>query len=290
MVRALTMLAVLLIPAAVPAQGKLDAVRDEVDRPRSSNDSDRASTDDSGPCPTDDGSAASGEGDGFQGLFLATVLSPWTAPHAILDPGLKVDGRFTRYPYAASDTGHILLDREVPGKDPGWFHDRTDTSWYAVRASAEVGDDFDGLTRVGLRLFLDTDTRFGLKSDWDYYRERLSCGCRDELWLGDLTATFRFAQGEWVQMHTGVGARFLMDHGNDRAGINFLYGLDAFPVEPLHLFGSAEVGTLGSASLWRLRGGVGVNWSHAELFAGYDCVRIGSVYLQGPFLGLRLWF
>jgi hypothetical protein len=27
-----------------------------------------------------------------------------------------------------------------------------------------------------------------------------------------------------------------------------------------------------------------------EVFTGYDFLRIGSVNLQGPLLGLRLWF
>jgi len=39
-----------------------------------------------------------------------------------------------------------------------------------------------------------------------------------------------------------------------------------------------------------LTGGAGVNWTHAELFAGYDYLNIGGVALQGLFVGLRLWF
>jgi hypothetical protein len=105
-----------------------------------------------------------------------------------------------------------------------------------------------------------------------------------------VTVTYRFVQHEHVLMHTGAGARWMFDHGRERAGVNLLYGLDVFPIEPVHLFASLEGGTLGNASLWRARAGVGVTWAHAELFAGYDCLRIGSVSLQGPFVGLRLWF
>ena len=52
----------------------------------------------------------------------------------------------------------------------------------------------------------------------------------------------------------------------------------------------SEAGIFENAGMVRLRGGVGVNWSHAELFAGYDFVRIGGVNLQGPMVGLRVWF
>lgn len=105
-----------------------------------------------------------------------------------------------------------------------------------------------------------------------------------------MTATYRFVQNEWFVMHTGLGARFLVDHGHDRGGFNFLYGFDVFPAKPVHLFGDFDGGTLGHAGVVRLRGGVGVNWTHFELFAGYDFLRIGRVNLQGPMAGLRLWF
>jgi hypothetical protein len=281
------------LPAAGPAQGKLDQVREAVDKPgwptgSSSKDKDQ---DDSG---TTSGSGGSPLGDGwnsddaFRDFFLTVFAFPWAVPHEELDLGRKVDVRFAPHPYPEPATRILYLDRPRDGVPS--YYDRSDSQWWSVRASAEAGSDFDGLDRVGLRLFLDTDTRFGLKSDWDWYTERRPCGCRDNLWIGDLTATYRFVQNEWLLMHTGLGARFLLDDGHNRGGINFLYGFDAFPIRPVHLFGSFEAGTLGSAGVYRVRGGVGVNWSHAELFAGYDCVRIGGVNLQGPTAGLRVWF
>ena len=294
MIRTIAFLSLLAMPFAAAAQGKLDAVRDAVDRPRSTDDSRTETTDDSSSsCVTSgDGSASGPDGSsGVDNIFLLVAGAPWVAPHELLDPGLRVDGRFTHYPYAAPDTGHMVLNRKEAVNEgvPGFF-DRTDANWYSVRGAVEVGSDFDHLTRVGLRLFVDTDCRFGLKTDWDYYTERLPCGCRDEMCIGDLTATFRFVQNEHIVMHTGAGARFLLDHGGDRGGINFLYGFDAFPVQPVHLFGSFEAGTLSAATVWRARGGVGVNWKYAELYAGYDCLNIGGVAMQGPFIGLQLWY
>ena len=153
------------------------------------------------------------------------------------------------------------------------------------RASAEIGSDFDGLTRVGLRLFLDTDVGYGLKTDWDYYSEKLDCGCRDELWIGDVTGTYRVGGGETFQMYVGIGPRFLFDRDRVRGGVNGLIGFDAFPSKPLHAFGSIEGGNLNSAGVLRVRAGIGANWTYAELFAGYDYFNIGGSHWRGPSLG-----
>jgi hypothetical protein len=292
MSRSLTLLLLLAVPAISLAQGKLDQVRDAVDRtsPPAARDNDRNNCDDSsGSGGSSSSTSSSGEGsDSSLNPFYAAIFAPWGLPHMAWDLGTNVGIRFPPYPYSEPANSYLVLDRPRDGARS--YFDRTDTQWWAVRASAEAGSDFDGLDRVGLRLFLDTETRVGMKTDWDYYSEKQPCGCRDSLWIGDLTATYRFVQNERLLMHTGAGARFLVDHGNDRAGFNFLYGFEAFPVEPVHLFGSFEAGTLGHADVIRLRGGVGVNWTHFELFAGYDFLRIGGVNLQGPMAGLRVWF
>jgi hypothetical protein len=255
-----------VVAAAAPAlaQGKLEQVRDAVDSSRPSDDKSRS----------DNGSDSSGDANGS-----CDQRPTGGAPYSDYpDLWFSSEGRFAAYPYASAGTPYLWLDHPMSG------------GWFAVRASAEVGSDFDGLTRAGFRLFLDTDTRFGLKSDWDYYKERLDCGCRDDLWLGDVTGTYRVIQTEAVQVYAGLGLRLLLDHGRDRSGLNVTAGFDAFPAPPVHLFGSADGGNVGNASLWRLRGGAGVTWGRAELFAGYDFVRIGGVNLQGPFAGVRVWY
>jgi hypothetical protein len=291
--RPLTLLLLLALPATGLAQGKLDQVRDAVDHSGGTSaptkDKDCSDSSNSSPSYGSGDSPSSGDGDeGFRDAFWTVVAFPWTLPHEALDLGSKIDVRFAAHPYPEPGTRILYLD--LPKDGTPSYYDRTDTQWWSARASAEAGSDFSGLDRVGLRLFLDTDTRFGLKTDWDWYTEELPCGCRDDLWIGDVTATYRFVQNESLLMHTGLGARFLIDHGHDRGGFNFLYGFDAFPVQPVHLFGSFEAGTLGHAGVCRLRGGIGFHWSFAELFAGYDFVRIGGVNLQGPMAGLRVWF
>lgn len=285
MLRIVALLTVLAAAGLAFGQGKLDAVREAVDRPQAS---DFAST--NSDCKHGMRSECSDD-ESDSNFYALVALMPFVWPHAAIDPGFDVKSQFLPHPYASGERGYLVLDRhDVPWADRTTFDERTDIHWYSIRASAEFGSDFDGLTRTGLRLFLDTDSRFGIKSDWDYYLERLPCGCRDQFWLGDITATYRFAQNEQIQIHTGLGARLMFDNGHDRGGFNFLYGFDAFPVQPVHLFGSFEAGSLGNAFLWRLHGGVGANWNHGELFVGYDYLNIGGATLQGPFVGLRLWF
>ena len=83
MIRTIAFLTVLAMPIAVAAQGKLDAVRDAVDKPRSSDDS----------C-TEENQGEPVPGDS-SGIFYATV------------PAI----RFSAFPYARADGGYLEVDR-----------------------------------------------------------------------------------------------------------------------------------------------------------------------------------
>jgi hypothetical protein len=82
----------------------------------------------------------------------------------------------------------------------------------------------------------------------------------------------------------------MSDPAQTRWGFNFTYGADFFPVRPLVLSTALDVGDLGWAAVVHGRGTVGLIHRGGEVFAGYDFLRIGSVNLQGPVLGLRFWF
>ena len=260
MIRTLTVLSFLALPVAGFAQGKLDEVREAVDRQSSSDFATRDSSSD----------ISSGD-DSFLSLLFSGLFTGGDG-----DDPEEPTATFGRYPYSEPGTAYLWLDR--PEGD-----------WLSARTAVEVGSDFDGLNRTGFKLFLDTTPRWGLKSDWDYYSERVAGG-RDTFWLADITPTYRLVQAENFQLHVGLGLRLLLDHGRDRGGWNVLAGFDLFPSRPVHAFGSAEVGTVGNAGLYRFRGGVGVNWRMLEGYAGYDYVRIGGVDLQGPFIGVRVWY
>src|SRR4051794_40880148 len=118
MPRTLAVLLALSAPAVVAAQGKLDAVRDAVEKPQA----DSRPTDDSpsgdAPCPDENPVAAifggiTGLGGGSGNAFSSSV-------------------RFTEYPYARPEHPY-LIPEGAGGAD------------LAGRASVETGSNFDGL-------------------------------------------------------------------------------------------------------------------------------------------------
>ena len=259
------------------AEGRLQQVRDEVNRPSDDSSDTDKKKDDSGSCSQTD------DDDGIFGAALGyALLAPFALPHIALHDSFDDLRLFPRYPYAGDRHGYLPL---VPDDSA-----RKGLRDWSGSFSLEEGNDFHGLNRVGGRLFLDTATRFGLQTRLDYFTEKLSCGCIDDLLLGSSELTFRFAQSETVRMYAGLGANFMDDHSRTRFGFNFTYGVDLFPARPLVLSLSLDAGNLGSAGVLRVHGTVGAIWKGLEVFAGYDYRLIGSTDLQGPLVGLRLWF
>jgi hypothetical protein len=108
--------------------------------------------------------------------------------------------------------------------------------------------------------------------------------------LGDAYLTWRFAQCSWGQMYLGAGARWQIDRQHSTAGCSFLYGGDFFPIDPLIISTTLDMGNLGDAFAIRGRCTVGVQLGRWEIFAGYDYQRIGNAQIQGPLVGLKRWF
>ena len=136
----------------------------------------------------------------------------------------------------------------------------------------------------------DSLLRFGFLANWNYFAENLPNGGTDEAIMSDYNLTYRFAQSPWMQLHVGLGARYWRAHGDTTAGINALYRADAFPFRPVHLASILEIGNLGDALVLHGRFEMGASFRHGELFLGYDFLRISRTNLQGPMVGLRLWF
>jgi hypothetical protein len=253
-----------------------------------------------GPSHDTDGNWSNGasglNGEGVVAAALGAVLiatSPfWVPPLALGDDRPSV-ASFPGHPYALRPDTYLRLDRDGARAPEDQQADAADADFlkpWAARLSLENGNDFRGLNRLGGQLFVDTRSRFGVLSSWSYFSERLTGGGSDETLLGDLNLTFRFAQSEWIQFYTGAGARILTDRHTTRAGFNFLYGADFQPVRPIFVSTLVELGDLDSAFLVHGRATVGANFGRFEVFGGYDFLRIGKVNLQGPLLGLRLWF
>ena len=97
-------------------------------------------------------------------------------------------------------------------------------------------------------------------------------------------------ESETIIGRIGVGARILAHQTHADAGVNFTIGGDVFPVRPVVLSGTINLGNVGDAFLFHGRATIGIVRSRFEIYTGYDYFQIGSVPLQGPLIGLRLWF
>jgi hypothetical protein len=93
-----------------------------------------------------------------------------------------------------------------------------------------------------------------------------------------------------MQVYAGVGGRGMFSRPRTRGGVNLLYAAELYPIRPVVITASAEVGNLGDAFTSRLRSTVGVQMHRVEAYIGYDWVNIGGVDLHGPMAGVRLSF
>jgi hypothetical protein len=214
-------------------------------------------------------------------LTVMGVTSPFWGPYGLLNDNLSHAHEFPPYPYVGEHANLFLANRP---------HPETPAHEWSLRASVEESNDFDGLNRVQGSLFLATSSRWGVTGNFTYLTERQGCGCYDEMWMGDVNGVFCFARNDATQFWAGLGARFLHDRQGTEMGFNATYGVDWAPVQPFVFTAQGDVGMLGHAWVGHGRLTAGAIWDRYELYGGYDWLRIGSVDLHGPVLGLRIWF
>jgi hypothetical protein len=206
------------------------------------------------------------------------VTTPFWAPPVWLNDNWNTPGYFPRFPYDQS-SGYISTDGRPSGTRP-----------MAGRFDLEYIENFDHLENLSGRLLIETTPRFGLDAGFSYLDERLSQARRDRLWLGDCNLVYRFAQGDWGEFRTGLGANWLTDSGGTDLGFNFTYAADIFPVKPWVISSGIDWGTLGRAQLFRFRATAGVILHGIEAYTGYEYADIGRGHWNGLVAGLRLWF
>jgi hypothetical protein len=162
-------------------------------------------------------------------------------------------------------------------------------SW-SGRVGVEHGSDFADIDRTGFSFLLESESGLGIDFDWDSYAEDLAGGGHDELHVGEVDLLYRFVENEQLLFRAGLGVAWLGDAYDTNAGINFTLKADFAPCDPFVLSGELDLGTLGDAEHLHAAGTVGMMIHRCEVYGGYDYRRIGDVEIQGPMIGLRVWF
>ena len=304
---ALIVLCTVLCAAPLPAaadgsrRGKIEEARERMrENARSGSDDDdrgrrhgHGSSDDSGSSLLDDDDDCEdcepGAGSELAGqiLFYMLIYPVWVPAAIVGDWSPLRQYGFHAYPYQAGAEGHLRilpLDERGRATVP-------DPHQLSLRFLASYERQAENLDGRRLRLVLHSNTRFGLDASVTRYTEALGGGQHDTLWHYTAFATHAFAVSPRTQFTAGVGARgFRFSAGDQFMQVAFHYGLDLFPVRPVHLWmhGQASVGPSGSAA--ELDTGVGVLVDRFELFAGYRALRVVGLDFSGPELGLAAWF
>ncbi len=218
----------------------------------------------------------------FGELLWMTVTSPVWYPQGMLGDDGVATSQFLAYPYQADSPGFLVHEAERP---------QVETLYpWLLRIRGEYGEDFNSIRRASMGILYETKWRFGVDTSLDYYREWLPSGGRDDLWLGDFNAVYRFAQSDKLAMRIGLGANYLTGIGSTDLGFNFTYGGEWLPRRPWILSANIDVGTLGRVGFFRGRATVGINIRKVEFYTGYDYLDVGSVQIDNVIGGIQLWY
>ena len=186
--------------------------------------------------------------------------------------------QFAPYPYACGCDGFMVC--ESPELGQGW----------SGRVEFEMGSDFDDVDRTGLGFLLEGTSGLGVDFDWNTYSEEIPGGGHDELHVGDCNVLYRIAESDRALVRAGLGAAWFGDRYDTDFGINFTLKANLAPSDPIVLSGELDLGTLGDAQHVHAAGTIGVMLDRCEIYGGYDYRRIGDVEIEGPMMGVRVWF
>lgn len=225
---------------------------------------------------------------GALALSLVAATSPFWIPRGVIGDDSLDAGYFARYPYRGDLDGYLMTDPSVAAAETPWLE--SDQYNWLLRVRAEYGHNFDDLSWLGGQVLLDTASRWGVDTEFNYRRENLRDGRLDQLWTGDCNLVYRFAQSPNVQMRTGAGINWLSDAADLDTGFNFTYSGDWFPRQPWVVSGEVDWGRLGRTALFHGRATVGVQYHRVEIYTGYDYYDVSHTVIGGLIGGVRFWY
>lgn len=155
--------------------------------------------------------------------------------------------------------------------------------------SAEGGWIEDDLQRycVGGRVVFSA---VQLRSEWSRYIEERDDGSHNTLNVGTIDAELGITFGPYGRLGLGAGATITHDSIGTEVGPCVAVGLDAFPIRPVVLHGVLTYGNVNDTKILTMRATLGVIWNRYEIYGGWQSTSIGSVDLDGPTAGVRVWF
>jgi hypothetical protein len=155
---------------------------------------------------------------------------------------------------------------------------------------SDFGTDVAGLQRYSVGTRFESRTYLGFESRWSYWREPLDDGGVDALVFADFTPFVRIVQTRHVQSYLGAGLHVMFDPtGADSAyGFQGSWSLEAYPVKPLTVNASLDVGNLGPVAFANAQATLGGMLGRVELFAGGHFMLVDRTVFAGPLGGLRL--
>ena len=238
-----------------------------------------------------------------------TAPEPAPSPEPSAEPpsGSKSSPEFAPQPYfAGAGSGYVKWLPAESCPEPGApavcvYVDTDKIKPYRIsQGTAWLEGGFAGphlgRASLGVRLSL---WRLGIESDLSVIAKHP----RERSLFGTFDATWALVMRPRVLWRAGVGVAYLTHPevlGIPRLPANFAFdvtsSLDVFPFEPMIVSGQVDYGMFDTydhhlLGMVHARGTVGVMLPrHVELYAAYDYRRMGKVTLQGPMLGVRLWF
>lgn len=264
------------------ADDKLDSIRGEVEEPshdKPAKDSPKGPKFGFSWSSSDCDDDSDDSFDLFMVKFVGVVVTaPWWGPHVALEGDESKPAQFPAAPYTTHE-GYLSLDQ-----------DRAHTDNWSGRLSVDSASNFDGISSMSGRLRIDTQFRLGIDSEWVSLHEQRA-GPDDSLNRGDLNLVMRFAQSERAQFHSGIGMNWLTGSGDPDFGFNFTYGADFFPVDPVVVSTTFDLGNVGNATLTHFRSTIGMMMlERVHVYTGYDYLNIEGNSIHSLLSGIEIWF
>lgn len=184
---------------------------------------------------------------------------------------------FLGYPYANDQLGIAHF-----GGETGQPLQLQTAFWY--------GTDFDNLDSWNGQFQVDHQGVLGFEFQWAHLTEKLTGLPRDSLNLADFNLTWRLIEHEALILRCGGGLNLLADRFGTTADYNLTLSADFFPVRPVVTRFEFDYGELGAIHQTHLLTTVGLNLRHVEVLTGYEYRNLGGTEIDGPLLGMRLWW